>query len=223
MADWHDVESDERPAEAPEGDSSYRLGRLLAFSDGVFAIAITLLVLNVPVPGLRHPSADALRQALVATGGHVVTFAWSFGLVGLYWIFHHRLYARLRRVDGWLLWLNLLVLFTVCLIPFSAGVMGRYGDLVPAFEVYCGNLAALGVMFGALQIYAVRRGLGDPRPARGREEVWLPLIFPAFLIVMMLVALWSPLQPSTLWLACPAAWLLFRAGQLMRRRAAARR
>lgn len=217
------MEDEERPVHRGEDESAYSVGRLLAFSDGVFAIAITLLVLNIPVPDLRSPSADALRDALVEAGGRVVTFAWSFALVGLYWVLHHRLYRRLHRVDGRLLWLNLLLLFTVCLIPFSAAVMGRYGDLVPAFEVYCGNLAALGIVYGGLQIYVARRGLGRLRPGLAPGDVWLPLVFPTVLVVMMLAALWTPLQPGILWWALPGAWLVLRVVQRFRRWAAGRR
>lgn len=76
----------------------------MAFSDGVFAIAITLLVLNVPVPEIAQADAGSrLPAALLATGAHVLTFALSFFLVGFYWIRHHQLFQQVIDIDVWLL------------------------------------------------------------------------------------------------------------------------
>jgi uncharacterized membrane protein len=151
------VEDEERPAVEADRERAYGIGRLMAFSDGVFAIAITLLVLNVPVPDIAQ--ADTMLRlpaALLATGPRLLTFALSFFLVGFYWIRHHQLFRQLIDVDVWLLWLNLVVLFFVCLLPFSSGVVGRYSSTVVGAEVYAVNLAAIALSFTALNVYATR-------------------------------------------------------------------
>jgi uncharacterized membrane protein len=151
------VEDEERPAIEADRERAYGIGRLMAFSDGVVAIAITLLVLNVPVPDIAHADAmSRLPAALLATGPRLLTFALSFFLVGFYWIRHHQLFSQLVDVDVWLLWLNLVLLFLVCLLPFSSGVVGRYFDTVVAAEVYAVNLAGIALAFTALNVYATR-------------------------------------------------------------------
>ena len=151
------VEDEERPAVEADRERAYGIGRLMAFSDGVFAIAITLLVLNVPVPDIAQAEATSrLPAALLATGPRLLTFALSFFLVGFYWIRHHQLFGQLIDADVWLLWLNLVVLFFVCLLPFSSGVVGRYSSAVVGAEVYAVNLAAIALSFTALNIYATR-------------------------------------------------------------------
>ena len=154
------VEDEERPPVEADRERAYGIGRLMAFSDGVFAIAITLLVLNVPVPDMAQGDAmSRLPAALLATGPRLLTFALSFFLVGFYWIRHHQLFRQLVDVDVWLLWLNLVVLFLVCLLPFSSGVVGRYSYTVVGAEVYAVNLAAIALSFTALSFSATRRQL----------------------------------------------------------------
>ena len=81
---------------------------------------------------------------LLHTAPPLLTFALSFFLVGFYWIRHHQLFRQVVSADVWLLWLNLVVLFLVCLLPFSSGVVGRYHNTVIGAEVYAVNLAAIG-------------------------------------------------------------------------------
>src|SRR6202023_3557986 len=131
-------------------ERDYDSARRMAVSDGVFAVAITLLVFNVPVPALAQNDAmSRLPDALLDTAPPLLTFALSFFLVGFYWIRHHQLFRQVVSADGFLLSLNLIVLFLVCLLPFSAGVVGRYHNTVIGAEVYAVNLAAIGIAFSA--------------------------------------------------------------------------
>lgn len=156
MSEGHVVEDDEQSGDG-DREHAYEIGRLMAFSDGVFAVAITLLVFNVPVPAIAQTDAlSRLPDALLHTAPPLLTFALSFFLVGFYWIRHHQLFRQVVSADVWLLWLNLVVLFLVCLLPFSAGVVGRYHDTVIGAEVYAVNLAAIAIAFSALYLYATR-------------------------------------------------------------------
>jgi uncharacterized membrane protein len=109
---------------------------VLALSDGVFAIAMTLLVLNIAVPDLgpSPPPQEGLRAVGVDVIPRVVTFAVSFFLAGMYWMIHHRTFQYIRRVDQPLLWLNLAALMLVCLFPFSTSFTMRY-RVLGAIEV----------------------------------------------------------------------------------------
>lgn len=187
------VEDEEQPAVSPDRVAAYEIGRLMAFSDGVFAIAITLLVLNVPVPSIDQADAmSRLPSALLDTGPHLVTFALSFFLVGFYWIRHHQLFRQLTDVSVWLLWLNLVVLFLVCLLPFSSGIVGRYPNTVVGAELYAVNLAAIALSFTALNVYTTRGGLISLPPGTVPGLFGRGLLWP--LAVVGLVMLLSPIN-----------------------------
>src|SRR5260370_2840869 len=110
-------------------------GRLMAFSDGVWGGAIGWLVFSVAVPAVAQRDAmSRVPDALLNTAPPLLTFAVSLFLVGFYWIRHHQLFRQVVSADQWLLWLNLVVLFLVCLLPFSSGVVGRYHSTVIAAE-----------------------------------------------------------------------------------------
>src|SRR5208283_2025049 len=117
----------------------YPSDRMAAISDGVFAVALTLLILDV-----RPPESDAsgLVYALVAVVPQLAFFALSFAIVAYYWIVHHLIFASLRGVTLGLMWVNLAFLFTVVVLPFSTAVLGRYPLGSPALALYGVNLAA---------------------------------------------------------------------------------
>src|SRR5215469_4861142 len=94
--------------------------RLEAFSDGVFAIVITLLILDIHAPSTASLSVHDLRPLLP----HIATFVLSFIIVGVYWVAHHHMLHFIRQVDRNLLWLNLLLLLCVVFIPFPASLLG---------------------------------------------------------------------------------------------------
>src|SRR4051812_17865526 len=97
--------------------------RVEAFSDGVFAIVITLLILDIRLPEVDAAHLPgALRDALP----HIVAYVMSFVIIGVYWISHHHALQRLVRVDGVLLWLNMLLLLFVSFLPFPTSMLGRY-------------------------------------------------------------------------------------------------
>ena len=128
-------------------------GRLEAFSDGVFSIVITLLILDVRLPNDATSLLDGLREVLPQT----VTFVLSFVIVGLYWVAHHNMLHFVRAVDRYLLWLNLTLLLTVVFIPFSASLMGRHIDDPLAVIVYGVNLMLVNAAGTALWLYATAR------------------------------------------------------------------
>jgi uncharacterized membrane protein len=98
--------------------------RVLALSDGVFAIVITLLVLEVHVPELSQ--GQSLSAALAEVRPSFNAFVITFILTGMYWVAHRDLFALIRRTDRGLVWLNILSLLPLCLLPFGAGMLGRY-------------------------------------------------------------------------------------------------
>jgi uncharacterized membrane protein len=128
--------------------------RVLALSDGVFAIIITLLVLEI------HPEltqGHSLNEALGELRPSLVTFVISFILAGMYWVGHRDLFALIRRTDRGLVWLNILYLLPLCLLPFGAGMLGRYDTEPVALRIYGLNLVAIAVMRVVIWLYATNR------------------------------------------------------------------
>jgi TMEM175 potassium channel family protein len=140
--------------------------RLLAFSDGVFAIAITLLVLSIDIPDVSNRRLGAALQDLAP---QLLTYAISFAVIGRYWIAHHTMFRTLRRVDATLLWINLVLLGFIALLPFPTQVLGDYGDTALGTIVYAASLCAVGSMSMLNEWYADHAALTPPMSAGRRQ------------------------------------------------------
>ena len=136
--------------------------RVEAFSDGVFAIAITLLILDLHVP---PPAAGRLGPALLRQWPTYVAFLLSFAFIGIMWVNHHRLFNHIRRSDNFLLFLNLLLLLGVCLVPFPTALLaayyGRAGEQKLAAGIFNGTYFAIAIFFNLLWRHALAAGLLD--------------------------------------------------------------
>lgn len=129
--------------EIKEHKKKFQLERLILFSDAVFAIAITLLVIELKLPELEETSERAMANALVHTIPHFIAFILSFFIIGIYWVAHHRMFYYVIDYDNRLLWLNLLLLMFVVLMPFSSYVYGVHSAMNTAFLLYTVNISAL--------------------------------------------------------------------------------
>lgn len=135
--------------------------RVEAFSDGVFAIAITLLVLNLKVPVGQdgHLAVELLRQWPM-----YFAFLVSFAFIGIVWVNHHRLFNHIRRSDNRLLFLNLLLLLGVTVVPFPTALLAahlRAEDARTAAAVFNGTYVLIAIFFNVLWHHAVGGGLLD--------------------------------------------------------------
>jgi uncharacterized membrane protein len=150
-------------------------GRLEAFSDGVFAIAITLLVLTIAQPANYH---DLARQ-LADRWPSLAAYAVSFAVIGIMWLNHHSIFGHFARVDRGLVYLNLLLLLTVAFLPYPTGIFGealREGDGARvAAVVYSVTMAANAYAWAALWLYASlgRRLLVESFPEAQRRTATL--------------------------------------------------
>ena len=138
-------------------DAGYGITRILALTDGVFAIAATLLVIELVVPTL---SADAtstdLWNALSGAFPMFLAYLLSFFILGVWWNAHHRHYSLMRDTDWTLRWLNLLMLLWIALLPFFTKILAEYGDLQVALALYSLDQAATGLFLTLSWIYASR-------------------------------------------------------------------
>ncbi|MBU5636871.1 DUF1211 domain-containing protein [Geomonas sp. Red69] len=137
-------------------------GRIEAFSDGVFAIAITLLVLTIKVPTPSELGAGhSLGSALLALWPHYLAFVTSFVTVLAKWVNHHRIFTFVRTSDHTFLYLNGLVLMLVTFLPFPTALVAEYllhPEAKVAGAVFSGTFFALAVAFKGLWRYASKNG-----------------------------------------------------------------
>lgn len=134
--------------------------RIEAFSDGVFAIVITLLILNVKLP---HTDYSNLSKVLVSILPSIAVYVLSFLLVGMYWIFHHYFLTFISQADGVLLWLNILFLLFISFMPFPTMMMGEYPfQTLPVVVYGCNLLLANATGFIMLLYLRANKGLAAP-------------------------------------------------------------
>ncbi len=132
--------------------------RLIFFSDGVFAIAITLLVLDIRLPDLpEHADSAALAAALLSIKPKIAAYALSFLVVGEFWYVHHMRFTYIQRCDARLIWLNMLLLMVIAFVPFASSVLSEHPNAT-AFMLYDGTMACAALLSAAMWGYAI---IGD--------------------------------------------------------------
>lgn len=152
------------------------LDRVGAFSDGVFAIAITLLVLTIEVP-----TGDDLNDGLRNLDDDLLAYFIGFAVIGRYWYEHHRLFSAVVRSDTRLIVVNLVLLSLIALMPFTTGVLGSFDDPL-SVSIYALNVAAAAAVSGLTELVAYNGGLAPPgalgeKSVLVRANVWVVAIF----------------------------------------------
>ena len=149
-------------------------GRLEALTDGIFATVMTVLVLGLRTPAAGLSQSDLLAE-IVNLLPNIVAYAFSFIVLGLFWIGHHNQFHFIRRTDRTFLWINIVFLLTIGFIPFSTSLLGVYTTSPTAVRVYGANLAATGVVVNTIWWYATHNhrlvdGDLDNRIIRGTQR-----------------------------------------------------
>ncbi len=140
--------------------------RIEALSDGIFAIAMTLLVLKLDVPEVMHHSSnEAMLQQLLAMAPAFLSYVVTFLIAGGFWFLHQLTFHFIRQVDSFLVWVNLIFLMLVALLPFSAGLMTHLFIHPVSQLFYFGNQLAIAGMLNLHWHYAKRKALlGAAKP-----------------------------------------------------------
>ena len=182
--------------EIPSLERGRDLSRIVAFTDGVFAIAITLLVLQLDVPKGITSASDLWQQVFVDQGVDFVAFLISFAVIGRYWILNHRLMRLIREFDQAMLGLLLLYLLFIVLIPFSSELMGEYGDFDLSVVLYVANLILVAFSSTLVMIHARRADLESPEYGEELEVSirggwFVTAVFVLTLPLVLLVGPWA--------------------------------
>lgn len=176
--------------------------RALAFSDGVFGVAITLLITTIDVPDVHGPDLNTkLWNALQDLDSSFVSYFISFAVIGLMWMHHHRLFGRIQRIDSAVLWLNLLSLAFVVLMPFTTDLMGTYNQQPVAVATYALNIALAIFAYTLLWWHCATRDMLGEHLTRAqiREELATRSAAGCGFLVSMPIAWLSPMWAQISW------------------------
>jgi len=129
---------------SPKRVRGFEKNRLEALADGIFAVALTLLVLDIKLPEtVTYQSNDELWRRLLDLERHFAVYVISFVVIGMYWISHHIQFHFIRYTDRKLIWINLFYLLLISFVPFTTDLVGDHEDLVLPVEIYGISLLGL--------------------------------------------------------------------------------
>jgi uncharacterized membrane protein len=200
-----------RPRHEDDEAAEEGIGRILALSDGVFAVAITLLIFEIALPATT--SAADLPKALLELWPRYLAYVVSFVVIARFWVAHRMAFRLIARDDGVLVWLNLLLLMFVAFLPFPTAVVGEHGGS-PAAAVFYGSSVVLASMASvAYWWYASGRG-SLLTPDAGRAQVRAlrarSLASPVFFALTLPIAVFAPYAAEIVWLFIfPLTWIVF--------------
>jgi uncharacterized membrane protein len=185
--------------------------RLITFSDGVFAIAITLLVLDISVPTVPPGESTAVLPTLVVEQWHeLFGYVFSFLVIGSYWVLHRRVFVYIDRHDRRLIWLNLLFLLFVAFLPYATALFTAYPDRFGVM-FYAGTQAVTGTLLAGLWFYASRKRLVQEGISTRALAIQTARFFvlPAVFLLSMGIAFVNPLAAILCWLLVVPLTALF--------------
>ena len=174
-------------------------GRIVAFTDGVMAVAITLLVLNLEVPDVR---SDELDDALRDLDGSFLAYVLTFALIGRFWVIHHNLFERLERFDGQMMVLNLVFLMLIALMPFGMDLVDTYPDTSIAIATFAVILSLASLTHWTMTAHSLRSDFVHPEKVDDTHRRGIvSLVVPAIFLMSVPVAFVSPLLAELMWAA----------------------
>jgi len=182
--------------------SQVKANRMEAFSDGVLAIIITIMVLEFKVP------EDHNWEALIALIPKIVSYIFSFVYVGIYWNNHHHLLHMVRHMNGRLMWLNLILLFWLSLIPFTTAWMGE-SKFAPAPTALYGIILLLAATsYWLLQLTIVKQHPDDSSFYQTMNNDWKVKLSPFLYLIAIVTAYVSPWVSGFFFVLVAAIWVM---------------
>ncbi len=193
---------------------SFQVERFITFSDGVFAIVITIMVFDIKVPELKLFNDRELWQQLTALGSVFFGFVISFGIVGYYWWVHHRMFGYAVKYSTKLLWINFGYLFAVAILPFSSKLYGQYSSYNNMHLPY--GVYVLNIFFTAFMNYWLWIYISNPKrdmlsrkisKARIMLGVYRCFVIPVIFLASFLISLFHPITSRFVLLMIPVVLL----------------
>ena len=199
----------------PRSGAEFDYDRTVALSDGLFAIALTLLVLTITLPNLsgaaEHLLAHRLRQQLP---DQLFSYALSFAVLGLLWVRHHTMFRSIDRINATLIVLNLAYLALVAFLPFPTSLVGRYASQPVSVVIYAVTIVLITAVALISRVYVDRAGLMAPGASREPLQRYF-IVSGVFLASIPVALLVDASAARWMWIALlvtgPLPWLRSRA------------
>lgn len=184
----------------PDHRRKFQLDRIIFFSDAIFAIAITILILEIKIPELPRETVtnaqfnESLNELIPKFAGFII----SFFIIGLYWTKHHTLFGYVTDYNNKLIWLNLLFLLSIVTMPFTTGFYSEYIMHLQKtpFMLYVGNIIACGGLLAVMLLYVKnpKRNLSSGLDHNIAYEYFLArsIVIPVMFILLAVMYLISP-------------------------------
>ena len=191
-----------------------QLERIVFFSDAVFAIAITLLIIEIKVPHLDHAASEReFAIALVRLIPSFVGYFFSFLVIGAYWVGHHKIYGHIVDWDYGLVWRNVFFLMAIAFMPFATAFFSEYTMRLVPILLYASIFTLAGVLEILLWRYAIRKGLTDPMVDRTKLDhlTWRMSVLPLAGVGAILIGLVQPIFAGFAFMLIPIAHRLIGA------------
>lgn len=188
--------STEHPQEKENPNGPVHSDRLKAIADGVYAVAMTLLVLELVVPELINPSEHELKNVLLSMWPKFLSYLLSFLIAGIFWIVHHTIFDAIRYYNSTLAWINIIFLLLVALIPFTTSLLGEFFLMKTSTIIYGVHLLCMFLGAFSLWTYSTSRQILmvpdlDPLMVKGARR--MGYVYFGILSVAIIIAFFRPL------------------------------
>jgi len=192
-------------------------GRIETLTDGIFAIAMTLLVLSIAVPTLQAPVTPAEVNVYVTSIlPQIFIYVVSFILLAVFWMNHHIFYI-IKHSNTTLLWINILWLMSIAIVPFSTSIIGKYGEFQLAQLIFDVNMLIIGLLWYANWYYASKNGFVAEKVMPYADHIRRSnLALPVLAIVAMIVSFISPAGSFLLFVLVPVIFTLYTVARRVR-------
>ena len=190
-----------------------QLERIVFFSDAVFAIAITLLIIEIKVPHLEHTASDRdFAIALVRLIPNFVGYFFSFLVIGAYWIGHHKIYGKIVDWNYGLVWRNVFFLMAIAFMPFTTAFFSEYPTQLVPIVLYASAFTLAGLLEILLFRYAVKNALTTPDADRSELShlMWRMSVLPLAGIGAIAIGLVKPIFAGFAFMLIPLAHQLIK-------------
>ena len=174
--------------------------RFGALSDGIFAIAMTLLVLELKMPDLGN---TPFKEVFIAVAPKVEGWIFSFFVIGALWVLHHNVLSLIKRTTTAFLWMNLFFLMLISFMPWPTWLIGSYRNNPLALTLFSGTLGCAGLIVLALWIYAAKDSRLTAEGVNLKNmplNTWLIIRIPIVAILSIIIAFIDPQYALMVWL-----------------------
>lgn len=186
-----------------ESDNFMTSGRMLALTDGIFAIAMTLLVLSIGVPTISGQISNmTIEKSLYTVVAPFLSFILSFILLAMFWVANHRQLHYVKHVDDAFLWINIIWLLFIVTVPFSTELTGKYGGYTISQIIFNLNLLGIAFFLYLSWYYATKKGLVSKKANKDRiiSIKKTCLLFIVICLVATVLSIITPVWSSMVYL-----------------------